>query len=65
MTPATLQHELTTRNLQPSEAAGVLGVARSTLHRWLHGEMAIPPHRETDIRKRLADRDAAITGSEA
>lgn len=63
MTPADLHHELyTLRDLSPSEAAGVLGVARSTLHRWLRDGMAIPDHRETDIWKRLADRDAAITG---
>lgn len=59
MSPEALQSELQTRSLTPSEAAGVLGIARSTLYRYLTGETAIPAHRADSIRVRLAHWDNA------
>lgn len=61
MTSAKLQHELTARNLNPSEAARVLRIARSTLYRYFTGETTITPDRAELIRLRLADYDAGRT----
>jgi transcriptional regulator with XRE-family HTH domain len=43
MTPASLTAWMARLRLNKSEAASALGIARSTLDRYLSGETAIPP----------------------
>lgn len=42
MTPTTLQSWMTRLGLNKSEAASALGIARTTLDRYLDGRQAIP-----------------------
>jgi transcriptional regulator with XRE-family HTH domain len=44
MTPASLTAWMTRLKLNKSEAASALGLARSTLDRYLAGSVAIPPY---------------------